>query len=186
MIAISNPSSEPIKLVLQDEPGQSIPLATVTLQYLRTPLNAKMASSGHLPARVDILEKYLYDVSEAKSIRTLIKNFWYRIRHMKDYYLTVHLVTQLKKMIDIQPEKWREQLKLLEEKVQAQKIRRNGFRDWLQSMIPFIPRVLAIAILIVTVYMAYPGENFGGTQRGEYNTLIIIETFVCLLTFILK
>lgn len=38
LIAISNPSSEPIKLMIQDETAESVPLATVVFQYLNTPV----------------------------------------------------------------------------------------------------------------------------------------------------
>ena len=114
LIAISNSSSEPIKLVLQDETAKSIPLATVTLQYLHTPVDPNKVQNDHLPARVDILEKYLYDVMETKSRWKYLKNALYRFWHAKDYNLTVSLIDRLRKMKDIEPGEWKEALEQME------------------------------------------------------------------------
>lgn len=184
LIAISNPSSEPIKLMLQDEREESIPLATVTLQYLNTPVDPKKSRSTHLPARVDILERYLFDLSDAKKRTVLVGTFWYRFWHIKDYYLTVRLIEQLKKMKDIQPTEWKENLEKLEEEVRSQKIRGGKWRYWLVDNSRWLRKLVLIIGLLIMAYLLYRAMIVQQVTNSDFIGMIIIaavESIVALL-----
>lgn len=186
LIAISNPSSEPIKLTIQDKTQSSIPLATVTLQYLHTPVDSQTVHSIHLPARVDILEKYLYDISETQKRIKLSKNFLRRFWNMEDYNLTVRLIDRLKKMKDIQPTEWKEKLEELENEVYAQKIQENTWKTILKEIGPLVRKALMIGVLIVlatTIYQIQTGEF---SDLASFSSALIVVVVQCLITVILS
>lgn len=186
LIAISNPSSEPVKLMLQDETAESIPLATVTLQYLNTPIDPSKEHSTHLPARVDILEKYLYDIAESKSRRKLLKNTSYRFFHAKDYNLTVRLIDRLKKMKDIKPDEWCNHLAELEKEVCAQKIRGKTWRARCLGIWRWTKRLLIVASLCTLTYLIYQLINTNPANDAAFISALIVAAVQCILTIILS
>lgn len=186
LIAISNPSSEPVKLMLQDEAAESVPLATVALQYLNTPVTSNTVHNTHLPARVDILEKYLYDVAETKKRCNLVKNALYRFLHIKDYNLTVRLIDRLKKMKDIEPDEWKAKLEELEKEVCAQKIRGNTWRTKWQSFWRWVKKILVATSLCALVYLIYQMSGAGATNEAAFISALIIAAIQCFLTIILN
>lgn len=185
LIAISNPSSEPIKLMLQDGPEGSVPLATVTLQYLNTPVDLERTYSNHLPARVDILERYLFDVTESKKRFVLFSTFWYRFWHIKDYHLTVRLIERLKKMKDIPPEDWEKNLKELEEEVRAQKIRGNWWRYWLLANVRWLRKILVITGMAIMAYVLYLALTVAPNSSSDFVGPLIIAILECIVALIL-
>ena len=185
LIAISNPSSVPIKLMLQDERAESVPLATVTLQYLNTPVDPTENHSAHLPARVDILERYLFDLSQSQKRSSLVKTFWYRFWHIKDYSLTVRLIERLKEMKDIQPEQWEENLRKLEEEVRAQKDRSGRWRNWLQGNVHRIGKLLLITGLAVAAYALYKMLTADVKDSADFIIPMIAAAVQCIVAVIL-
>lgn len=181
LIAISNPSSERVKLVLQDSNEYSIPLATVTLQYLNTPVDDSVIHTTHLPARVDILEKYLYNVNESKSRARILKQALYRFIYINDYNLTVNLIDQLKKMKDIQPEQWESALKMLEDEVCAQKIREKKWMNFLLRIIPFIHKVLLVVAAAALMYALYPTLSGEAVVASDFTALVLIAVLEYIL-----
>lgn len=185
LIAISNPSSEPKKLMIQDETS-AIPLATVTLQYLNTPVKKKHIHTTHLPARVDILEKYLYDVSETKNRRTLIKNFFYNLFFIKDYNLTVRVIDRLKKMTDVDPQKWPEKLEELEKEICGQKLRGNTWRNNLQRIGRWVSIVLVVSILCALACVVFQNYVTDDQSKIAFISALIVAVVQCLITLILS
>lgn len=185
LIAISNPSSEPIKLMLQDGQEESVPLATVTLQYLNTPVDSGKTYTTHLPARVDILERYLFDVSESKRRSVLFSTFWYRFWHIKDYHLTVRLIERLKKMKDIQPVAWEKNLRELEEEVRAQKVRGVKWRHWLMGNVRWLRKIILIVGLVIMAYMLHQVLTAGLATSSDFIGPIIIAVLECILALLL-
>ncbi len=182
LIAISNPSSKPIKLLLQDSEASCIPLATVTLQYLNMPVKRNTVHTTYLPARVDILEKYLYNVDESKSRMLLLKNVISRFIHMKDYNLTVSLIGRLKEMKDIEPDEWEDKLKELEQEVCAQKIREKKWWNFLMGMIRWIQKLLPIAVIIAFAYALYPAlTNKQSFDVSDFTVPMFIAVVECIL-----
>lgn len=186
LIAISNPSSEPIKLILQDERAESVPLATVTFQYLNTPVDPTKSYSTHLPARVDILEKYLFDVSQSKKRTALFSTFWYRFWHIKDYNLTVRLIERLKKMKDIQPKEWQENLNELEEEVRAQKNRGRKWQYWLMDTTRWLRKFLLITGMAILAYALYQLLTVGPANSSDFIGPMIIAIVNCIVMLILS
>lgn len=185
LIAISNPSSEPKKLMIQDETS-AIPLATVTLQYVNTPVKKKNFRTTHLPARVDILEKYLYEVSETKNRRTLIANFFYNFFFIKDYNLTVRVIDRLKKMTDIDPPKWPEKLHELEKEVCGQKIRGNTWRNNLLKFGRWITIILMILILCALACILFQNYVTAEQSKIAFISALIVAVIQCVISFILS
>lgn len=186
LIAISNPSSEPIKLILQDERAESVPLATVTFQYLNTPVDPTKSYSTHLPARVDILERYLFDISQSKKRSALFSTFWYRFWHIKDYHLTVRLIERLKKMKDIQPDEWQKNLNELEEEVRSQKNRGHKWQYWLMDKVRWLQKFLLITGLAVLAYALYLLLTIEPTNSSDFIGPMIIAIFNCIMALILS
>lgn len=186
LIAISNPSSERIKLVIQDDNATSIPLATVTLQYLNTPLKAPKIYNTHLPARIDILEKYLYNVQESKSRGKILKQTFYRLIHIKDYNLTVSLLDRLKNLKDISPEKWYEELLKLEGEVCAQKVYEKKWVNFFVGLIPIIQKLLLIVAACTLAYALYPIFSGESGNTSDFVVLILIAVLECILGMITK
>lgn len=184
LIAISNPSSEPIKLMIEDADASSVPLATVTLQYLNTPVERNHVQTTHLPARVDILEKYLYNVDESKSRSMLIKNAISRFTHMKDYNLTVDLIKRLKDMKDIAPEQWNEELKALEKEVCAQKIKEKKWKCRLLSIFRLLQKFLSILLVCLLAKIVYPVITGEGPNTADFTAPMIIAVVECILGFL--
>lgn len=184
LIAISNPSSEPKKLMIQDE-SSTIPLATVTLHYLNTPVEKKTADTEHLPARVDILEKYLYDVSETKNRRKLIRNFFHNLLFIKDYNLTVRIIDRLKNMTTTSPKKWKKELEKLEKEVCGQKLRGNTWRNRLQKVSRWGRIILIIAVLCALACVVF--RKYIGDDQSEISFMVALVAAVvqCLITEIL-
>lgn len=185
LIAISNPSSEPKKLMIQDETS-AIPLATVTLQYLNTPVQKKSIHTTHLPARVDILEKYLYEVSETKNRRTLITNFFYNFFFIKDYNLTVRVIDRLKNMTDIDPQKWPAKLQELEKEVCGQKLRGNTWRNNLQKAARWGSIALVVSILCALACVVFQNYVTDAQSKITFISALIVAIVQCLITFILS
>lgn len=186
LIAISNPSSEPIKLVLQDETAESIPLATVTLQYLHTPVDPNTVQNNHLPARVDILEKYLYDVTETKKRWQHLKNAMYQFWHAKDYNLTVSLIDRLRRMKDIEPDEWKEKLEEMEKEVCSQKIRGKIWRTRWHSVWRWVLKILVAAALCVIAYLIYQVSTADAADTTEFMSALIVAAVSCFLTLVLS
>lgn len=184
LIAISNPSSERVKLVLQDSNENSIPLATVTLQYLNTPVDSSSTHTTHLPARVDILEKYLYNIQDSKSRSKILKQTFYRLVHINDYNLTVNLIDQLKKMKDIKPHNWGDALQTLENKVCAQKIHEKKWMNLLLSIIPFMKRILLVVSAAALIYALSPMLSNEAIKASDFLPLVIIAVLECILGMI--
>lgn len=185
LIAISNPSSEPIRLVIKDGTSKNIPLATVTLQYLNSPVNPGVVYSTHLPARVDILEKYLYSVEESKSRRVLLKKFLYRFFHTKDHNLTVRLIDDLKNQKDIDPTEWSDYLRGLEDQICAQKIRRNTWRYRLVDHIRWVGKLLILAGIFILVYLTYSALTKDAVRSVDFAAAMIIVVLECIATIML-
>lgn len=185
LIAISNPSSEPKKLMIQDETS-AIPLATVTLHYLNTPVKKKNISTNHLPARVDILEKYLYDVSETKNRRALIKNFFYNLFFIKDYNLTVRIIDRLKSMTTTPPEDWPEKLEELEKEVCGQKLRGNTWRHRLQVAGRWVSIALIIAVLCALACLVFQQYVTDDQSKVAFISTLIVAVVQCVITVILS
>lgn len=185
LIAISNPSSEPVRLIIREGETRNKPLATVTLQYLNTPVDPDAAHSTHLPARVDILEKYLYSIEESKSRRVLVKRFLYRFFHSKDHNLTVRLIDDLKNQKDIAPDKWEGYLKELEEQVCAQKIRRNAWRYRLLDHARWICKLLLVIALCFVAFMVYTALETEGASTAAFTSALIVVFLECLFAIIL-
>lgn len=186
LIAISNPSSEPIKLLIQDETAETVPLATVTLQYLNTPVDPASADSGHLPARVDILEKYLYDVEGTKKRRMLLKNAVYRFFHMKDYNLTVRLIDRLKKMKNVKPQEWPDKLRELEAEVYAQKTRGKTWRAKWMGIWRWARKFFSAASMCALAYIIY--RLIGGDAANDiaFISAVIVAAAQCAITFVMS
>lgn len=184
LIAISNPSSERVKLVLQDSNENSIPLATVTLQYLNTPVDSSSTHTTHLPARVDILEKYLYNIQESKSRSKILKQAFYRFVHINDYNLTVNLIDQLKKMKDIQPHNWGDALQTLEDKVCAQKMHEKKWMNFLLSAMPFIKKCLLLVAAAALIYALSPTLTNESVKASDFLPLVLIAVLECILGMI--
>lgn len=185
LIAISNPSSKPIKLMLRDQTAESIPLATVTLQYLHTPVNPQTIHSTHLPARVDLLEKYLYDVAESKDRWVFIKKAIYRFFHAKDYNLTVRLIDRLKNMKDITPDEWAGHLAELEQEIFAQKIRGKTWRRRFLMIWRWISRLLIAGSLAILAYLIYCLVGTDPTAEAAFISALIVAVAQCVLTVVL-
>lgn len=185
LIAISNPSSEPVRLIIKDGSTKNKPLATVTLQYLNTPVDPNTVHSTHLPARIDILEKYLYSVEESKSRRILVKRFLYRFFHSKDHNLTVRLIDDLKNQKDITPSEWESYLDGLEEQVCAQKIRRNTWRYRLLDHTRWICKLLMVIGLCIAVVIVYTTLTTDGANTADFTGAMIIALLECLFAIIL-
>ena len=185
LIAISNPSSEPIRLVIKDGASKNIPLATVTLQYLNSPVDSGSVHSSHLPARVDILEKYLYSVEESKSKWLLFKKFAYRFFHTKDHNLTVRLIDDLKNQKDIVPTKWAEYLETLESQVCAQKIRRNTWRYRFVDHMRWIGKLLMVAGLFGIAFITYSALTKDAVSSVDFAGAMIIAALECIAAIIL-
>lgn len=186
LIAISNPSSEPIKLMLRDKTTENIPLATVTLQYLHTPVDPETIQNTQLPARVDLLEKYLYDVAESKNRWTFLKKAVYRFFHAKDYNLTVRLLDRLKNMKDISPDEWAQKLDELEQEIYSQKIRGKTWRKKLLMLWQWIKWLLILGTLCILAYLIY--QLVGGTPASEaaFISALIVAAVECTLTIVLS
>lgn len=162
LIAISNPSSEPIKLVIEDETATSIPLATVTLQYLNTQASSTGVPTSHLPARVDILEKYMFSTQECKSRFLLTKNYISHLLRMKDYDLTVNLINALKKLEHVKPAQWKTELSNLESMVYAQKIVHRKWQTRVLSILRWMQKallILFVAFITILLYQVYSGDT---------------------------
>lgn len=185
LIAISNPSSKPIKLMLRDQTAESIPLATVTLQYLHTPVNPKIIHSNHLPARVDLLEKYLYDVSETKNRWVFLKKAIYRFFHAKDYNLTVRLIDRLKNMKDIKPDEWEEKVEELEQEIYAQKIRGKTWHKRFLRIWQWTRRLLIAGSLILLACLIYRLVNTDSTTETGFISTLVVAVVQCVLTVVL-
>lgn len=184
LIAISNPSSEPIKLVIQDERAESVPLATVTLQYLNTSIDSSKSYTTHLPARVDILERYLFDLSKTNKRYDILRTFWHRFWYIKDYNLTVMLIDRLKTMKDIQPREWGKSLAELEKAVCAQKMRGKKWRYELMNGVRLLRKFLligAIVILAVALYQATVAESIPNSNFIGPLIIAIVESIVALI-----
>lgn len=186
LIAISNPSSEPVRLVIKDGDSRNIPLATVTLQYLNSPVDPSTVHCTHLPARVDILERYLYSVEESKSRIVLLKKFIYRFFHTKDHNLTVRLIDNLKNQKDIDPVKWAEYLEGLEDQVCAQKIRKNTWRYRLVNHARWIGKLLMLIGLCVIAAMTYVALTNGDMTSADFTGAMIIAVLECIAAIILS
>lgn len=186
LIAISNPSSEPIKLMLRDKTAENIPLATVTLQYLHTPVDSKTTHSNHLPARVDLLEKYLYDVAESKNRWTFLRKAIYRFFHAKDYNLTIRLIDRLKNMKDISPDEWAEKLGELEQEIYAQKIRGKTWRRRLSDMWQWVRRLLIVGSLGILAYLIYGLVGADPNTEAAFISALIVAAIQCILTIALS
>jgi len=186
LIAISNPSSEPIKLMLRDQTTESIPLATVTLQYLHTPVDSKITQNTHLPARVDLLEKYLYDVAESKNRWVFLKKSIYRFFHAKDYNLTVRLIDRLKNMKDITPDEWAKNLEGLEQEIYAQKIRGKTWRKKFLGIWHWTRRLLITGSLIILACLIYRLLGADSTTEPAFVSALIVAAVQCILTIILN
>lgn len=185
LIAISNPSSEPKKLMIKDETS-AIPLATVTLQYLNTPVKKERIHTTHLPARVDILEKYLYDVSETKNRCSLVKNFFYKLMFTKDYNLTVRIIDRLKCMTDIDPQKWPKELEDLEKEVCGQKLRGNTWRTNLQRVGRWVSILFVIAILCVLACIIFQCYVTDEQRNFAFVSALIVAVVQCLISIIIN
>lgn len=186
LIAISNPSSEPIKLILQDERAESVPLATVTFQYLNTPVDPTKPYSTHLPARVDILEKYLFDIAQSKKRSALFSTFCYRFWHIKDYNLTVRLIERLKKMKDIQPKEWGAKLNELEEEVRNQKNRGRKWQYWMMDTVRWLRKFLLITGMAVLAYVLYLLLAAESAYSSDFIAPMIIAIVNCVVVLILS
>ena len=186
LIAISNPSSEPVPLIIKDGASQNIPLATVTLQYLNSPVDPSAVHSTHLPARVDILERYLYSVEESKNKGILFKKFVYRFLHTKDHNLTVRLIDDLKNQKDIDPSLWADYLETLEKQVCAQKIRRNTWRYWLVDHLRWIGKLLMVAGLFAIVLLTYSVLTKDSISTNDLLGAMIITVLECTAAIILN
>lgn len=184
LIAISNPSSERVKLVIQDTEAVSIPLATVTLHYLNSPVDAETIYSNHAPARVDILKKYRFDSNENWSRISILKNTFYKLVNIKDYSLTVKLIAELEKMKNISYKEWPEKLSELEKMVCSQKIRDNRFIKTLLWLIPYAKRILLVLAIAALAYAIYPLFTVGYTDAADFKALIFIAVLECVLTII--
>ena len=171
--------------MIQDETS-AIPLATVTLQYINTPVKKKNFRTTHLPARVDILEKYLYEVSETKNRRTLITNFFYNFFFIKDYNLTVRVIDRLKKMTDIDPPKWPEKLHELEKEVCGQKIRGNTWRNNLLKFGRWITIILMILILCALACVLFQNYVTAEQSKIAFISALIVAVIQCVISFILS
>lgn len=185
LIAISNPSSKPIKLMLRDQTAESIPLATVTLQYLHTPVNPKTIHNAHQPARVDLLEKYLYDVSESKNRWVFLQKALYRFFHAKDYNLTVRLIDRLKNMKDISPDDWADKLEELEQEIYAQKIRGKTWRRRFLGVWQWTRRLLIAGSLVLLACLIYYLVGADSTTEPAFISALIVAVVQCILTVVL-
>lgn len=185
LIAISNPSSEPIRLKIKDGASENIPLATVTLQYLNTPVDPNAVHNTHLPARVDILEKYLYSVEESKRRIDLLKKFLYRIFHIKDHNLTVRLIDDLKNKKDIDSKNWEAYLNGLEKQVCAQKIRRNTWRYRLLDNARWILKLVLVIGLCIIAAMTYMTLTAEVPNSTDFIGPMIIAVLECIVAIIL-
>jgi len=185
LIAISNPSSKPIKLMLRDQTAESIPLATVTLQYLHTPVNSKIIHNTHQPARVDLLEKYLYDVSESKNRWVFVKKGIYRFFHAKDYNLTARLIDYLKNMKDITPDEWTKNLETLEQEIYAQKISGKTWRKKFLGIWEWTRRLLIAGSLVMLAYLIYRLMSADSTTEPAFVSTLIVAVVQCILTVVL-
>lgn len=184
LIAISNPSSEPVKLLIQDEQAESIPLATVTLQYLNTPVDPNKIHSKHQPARVDILEKYMFDPTQSKKRGELIRVFWHNFCHIKDYALTVGIIKQLKDMTEISPDEWSENLQKLEDKVRAQKIH-HRWRYWMKDKARWLRKIILICGLAVLAWALYRAMMVKSASSSDFIGPLIIAIVECIVSLIL-
>ena len=185
LIAISNPSSEPIKLMIQDETAESVPLATVVLQYLNTPVNKSTIHNTHLPARVDVLEKYLYDVAETKSRWVFLKKAVSRFIYAKDYNLTSRLIDQLRRLANVKPEMWNGELEKLEEQVCAQKVRGKMWRNNLRRVGSWLVKILLITgllTIVASLSMMCIGDS---TESVLFISSMIVGVVECLVASIL-
>ena len=185
LIAISNPSSKPIKLMLRDQMADSIPLATVTLQYLNTSVSPKIIHNTHQPARVDLLEKYLYDVSESKNRWVFLKKAIYRFFHAKDYNLTVRLIDRLKNMKDISPDEWAENLESMEQEIYAQKIRGKTWRKRFLGIWHWTRRLLIAGSLVLLACLIYYLVSADSTTEPVFISALIVAVVQCILTVVL-
>ncbi len=186
LIAISNPSSEPIKLMLRDETAESIPLATVTLQYLHTPVDPEKTISTHLPARVDLLEKYLYDVAESKNRWTFLRKAIYRFFHAKDYNLTVRLIDRLRNMKNISPDDWANKIGELEQEIYAQKIRGKTWRRKMSEMWKWTRRLLIAGSVSILAYLIYRLMGADPSTEAAFISALIVAALQCILTIVLS
>lgn len=184
LIAISNPSSEPIKLLIQDEQAESIPLATVTLQYLNTPIEPNKIYCKHQPARVDILERYMYDPAQSKKRTELIRIFWHNFWHIKDYNLTVEIIKRLKEMTEIRPDEWEENLQELETEVRAQKIH-HRWRYWLKDKARWLRKLILIVGLAVLAWALYCAIVEKSVSGSDFIGPLIIAIAECIIALIL-
>lgn len=185
LIAISNPSSEPKKLMIQDE-SSAIPLATVTLQYLNTPVKKESINTTHLPARVDILEKYLYSVSETKSRWSVVKKFFNNILFIKDYNLTVRIIDSLKSMTTTTPEEWPEKLHALENEICGQKIRGSIWQNNILKLRKFFGIVLLMFIVCTLALVLIQASISDNQHINDYVPSLIFILVECLIALILK
>lgn len=184
LIAISNPSSEPIKLLIQDERAESIPLATVTLQYLNTPVDPNKTYSKHQPARVDILERYMFDPTQSKKRTELIRAFWHNFWHIKDYYLTVEIIKRLKEMSEISPGEWENNLQELEAEVRAQKTH-HRWRYWMKNKARWLRKLILICGLAVLAWALYRAIAVESASSSDFVGPLIIAVVECIVGLIL-
>lgn len=187
LIAVSNPSSEWKRLTLYDESGRDVPLATVTFSYLHSPATLTNADKTHLPARVDIMERYLTNAADYKSRKAIFKRACSKFLHIKEYRLTVSTIEKLNRLQSLSAKEWPEKLAQIEEQISAHIVPISPWRKishFVWKCLLGIPVALLICVLscMVFKYVAYGDSAVDKTEIVALISSIILMILKEILT----